>query len=410
MEKSREAAIHQRDLRSGRSYWLSIGPPPVDCPTLDQDLRCDVAVVGGGITGALTSYLFAKAGVDTVLVDRETPGCGSTAASTGLLQCEIDTPLVELIARVGEAHAVHAYRRGLFAIDELEALTRDLGQACGFSRRSTLQLASTPQDMADLRREHECRRHFGFDVQCLGPDALRSFTGIQAPGALYSHGSGQIDAYAFTQALLRAAQAQGLRAYRGVNVERVQESSTSVTLPLSNCQITARIVIFATGYAAHEFLPDGPGTLSSTYVAASHPLPNFSRWPDGCLIWETADPYFYARQTDDGRVVIGGEDTPGPFDHNDDDLLEKKARRLGLRLQTLFPAMEFQPAYDWAGTFAETKDGLPYIGLLPGRERVYFALGYGGNGITFGMIAARLITDLFLQRPNDDAAVFRFGR
>jgi len=47
---------------------------------------------------------------------------------------------------------------------------------------------------------------------------------------------------------------------------------------------------------------------------------------------------------------------------------------------------------------------------LPGHERVYFALGYGGNGITFGMIAARLLTDLFLQRPNADAAVFCFER
>src|SRR5688500_821919 len=98
-------ALHQRDLRSGLSYWQAIGAPPIDCPPLDQDLRCDVAVVGGGITGALTSYLLTKAGVDTVLVDRETPGCGSTAASTGLLQYEIDTPLVELIARVGEPHA-----------------------------------------------------------------------------------------------------------------------------------------------------------------------------------------------------------------------------------------------------------------------------------------------------------------
>ena len=41
---------------------------------------------------------------------------------------------------------------------------------------------------------------------------------------------------------------------------------------------------------------------------------------------------------------------------------------------------------------------------------VISALGYGGNGITFSMIAARLITDLILQRPNDDAAVFRFDR
>src|SRR5436190_1121554 len=89
-----ENCVDQRSLRSGVPLWRAIGPPPLDCPVLDKVLACDVAVVGGGITGTLIGYYLTKAGVNTLVVDRDEMGLGSTAGSTGLLQYEIDTSLV----------------------------------------------------------------------------------------------------------------------------------------------------------------------------------------------------------------------------------------------------------------------------------------------------------------------------
>jgi glycine/D-amino acid oxidase-like deaminating enzyme len=373
-------------------------------------LTCEAVIIGGGITGALLSHALTRAGVDTVLVDREDIGTGSTAASTGLLQYEIDTPLIDLIQRIGEQPAVHAYRRGLAAVDELGRLTESLGDSCGFARRSTLCLASSPADYQELRREHECRRHFGFDVQCFDSGQLHDFCGLTAPGALYSSGDGEIDAYRLTQAVLQHARRAGLRAFRETPITKVATFAPKVTLTTPRGQIVADAAFFTTGYAAHEFLPNGPGDLQSTYVAASEPLDDVPRWPERCLIWETARPYFYARRTEDGRALVGGEDTSGPFDHLTDDVLAAKASRLAARFERYFPETKFTPAYAWAGTFAESSDGLPYIGPLPGHERIHLALAYGGNGITFGMIAANLLTDLFLRRPNADAPVFSFDR
>jgi glycine/D-amino acid oxidase-like deaminating enzyme len=402
--------MDQADLRSGVSFWQAIGPPPAEYPPLEQDLSCDVVVVGGGITGTLVSHLLVESGLHTVLVDRERPGCGSTAASTGLLQYQVDTPLVELIRMVGEANAVRAYHRGQEAIDELEEIWKKLDRPCEFARRATLYLASSNRDAADLSREYECRRHLGFDVAHFSREALREFSGIDAPAAMYSQGDGQIDPYVFTQMLLKANLQKGIGIYREVNVRSVEETSEGIRVHASERTLQCRAVVFATGYAAHDFLPSGPGDLRTTYAVCSQPLQSFGRWPDRCLIWETARPYFYARQTHDGRVLVGGEDTSDSDDHNDRKLLEAKAERLKQRLETMFPNLGFRSACVWAGTFAETKDGLPYIGRLPSRKNVYFALGYGGNGITFGMIAARLITDLILRRPNADEPVFGFGR
>jgi glycine/D-amino acid oxidase-like deaminating enzyme len=67
--------------------------------------------------------------------------------------------------------------------------------------------------------------------------------------------------------------------------------------------------------------------------------------------------------------------------------------------------------YAWEGLFAHTRDGLPYIGAHRRYPRHLFALGYGGNGMTFGFLAARLLVDAFLNRGNqDDLELFRFGR
>jgi glycine/D-amino acid oxidase-like deaminating enzyme len=75
-----------------------------------------------------------------------------------------------------------------------------------------------------------------------------------------------------------------------------------------------------------------------------------------------------------------------------------------------FPAIDLEVAYRWAGTFGETEDGLAYIGQIRQMPRCYFALGFGGNGITYSMIAADIIRDAILKRPNANARLFRFDR
>jgi glycine/D-amino acid oxidase-like deaminating enzyme len=261
-----------------------------------------------------------------------------------------------------------------------------------------------------LRAEFECRRQHGFDVEFLDRRKLGERTSIRSSGAIVSCGDAQINPLEFTERLMRAAADAGARVHEQTMVERVDESATEVVAQTVAGRIRAGRIIYTTGYQLRPFLVPNPGKLLSTYAAASGPGLVVDGWPDGSLIWETRRPYFYARRTDDGRVIMGGADTPFARDHDCDPLLDRKIDRLRRRFERLFPGTNFEPEFAWGGTFAETKDGLAYIGTPPGRPRAYFALGYGGNGITFGVIAARLLADLILGRPNPDAEVFRFGR
>ena len=396
-------------LRSGISLWQATGPPTFETPQLEDHLNCEVAVMGGGVTGALVAYLLVKEGVDVVLIDKRSPASGSTAASTGLLQYEIDLPLVDLIKAIGESSAVQAYRRGVRAIDEIEQIIDELKLACSFSRRESWYFASHFWHRWRLREEYECRSSHGFEVELVtSPSDSGSWT-IGGP-AIRSQGDAQLDPYRFTLQLLQRSQEQGLRIFSQSDVLDIHEDANGASLFTLHGSVRAQFVVFATGYESERYLGYQVGKLHSTYALASEPLQSGNDWPNGALIWETARPYFYARQSDDGRAIIGGGDTSFSTDHKRDGLVERKVSRLQRRFEQLFPSTHFEPAFAWAGTFGESKDGLAYIGVTPQRPRAYFALGYGGNGITFAMIAARLITDLFMGRKNEDEALFRFNR
>ena len=168
--------------------------------------------------------------------------------------------------------------------------------------------------------------------------------------------------------------------------------------------------MIAAGFESKALLNAEAGTLKSTYALISEPLPAISGWHQQCLIWDSGTPYLYLRTTTEGRVIVGGEDEDFVNAKRRDALISQKTRTLVKKFGRLFPDLPLEVAYAWAGTFGETKDGLAYIGVHPRFPHAYFALGYGGNGITFSVISAEIIRDYFLGRTNRDAHLFRFGR
>ena len=142
----------------------------------------------------------------------------------------------------------------------------------------------------------------------------------------------------------------------------------------------------------------------------TEPLDDLGPWNGECTVWETGRPYFYMRPTDDHRVMIGGADKPFKNPVWRDRLMPDRTKRLEQQVAKWLPELRTQTAFTWAGTFGETRDGLPYIGPMPDCPPALYALGYGANGITFGAIAAKIIADICLGRPADDARLFRLDR
>lgn len=400
------------DLHSGAPFWALRNGLINTYSPLDRSLTTDVAVIGAGITGALTAYEMARAGVAVVVLDRHDVAAGSTAATSGLLLYDTDASLEALGKSVGPIGAARAYRIGLEAIDRIDALTGELGDRCGFARRSALYVASSPPHVAGLAKEFDLRRRHGFDVEWIEAKELAGRFAVVAPAAIHSRGCGEIDCYRLTHKVLESASTAGVHVFARTGVTRLQPESPGVLIETTTGHtVRASRVVVATGYEVATRLRQRTGTLASTWVFVSHPLDDLDRqWPERCLIWETARPYAYFRTTDDGRLLAGGEDEPAPEEHRRARLAVEKTATLVARTRSLFPRLPVDVAYAWAGTIATTDDGLPFIGATPEWPGVWFALGYGGNGITFSVAAAGLLRDACLGRRHPDAALFAFDR
>jgi glycine/D-amino acid oxidase-like deaminating enzyme len=95
--------------------------------------------------------------------------------------------------------------------------------------------------------------------------------------------------------------------------------------------------------------------------------------------------------------MMGGYDEPFRDPVARDRLLGAKTVALKRRFRQLFLRLKLSVANSWAGSFAKTSDGLPFIGRHTKVPHTWFALGYGGNGITFSVLAAQLIRNQILH-------------
>lgn len=399
------------DLISGQPFWPLRNGLIASYPALAASTECEVAVLGAGITGALVAWHLAEAGLNVVVVDKRDVATGSTAASTCLLQYEVDTPLHRLVKLVGEDHAVRAYRLCHAALGRIARIDRRLGGGHGFQRTESLQGASRAAHLPGLRRELALRRAHGFDVEWWSRAQLARRSTLPYPAALLSRDAAQIDAHRLTHSLLRAATAQGARVHDRTNVIRRTTHRRGITLHTDRgLRIRARQLVVATGYETAPYLADPLTTLVVTFALVTEPRSEFPGWPGDRLIWETARPYVYLRRTDDHRALIGGYDEPTCDPRRRAALLARKTGLLARRYLQLLPGAPSATAYSWGATFAETPDGLPYIGRHPRVPHTCFALGYGGNGITYSIIAAGIIRDLICEGRSRDAELFRFAR
>ena len=399
------------DLKSEYPFWLVKNGLLYPYSSLQSDEKCDVAIIGAGITGALCAYYLTNSGFKVVVVEKRHVGMGSTSASTALLQYEIDTPLKQLLKKVGHQHACMAYQSGIGAINELKAIAAKLPIDCGFKKKESVLLASTHKDAEELFEECTLRNAAGIDVVLLNDKETKKRTGINAPASLLSKVAASADAYRLCHGLLQQAIKNKCRVYDTTEIKGIVENAKNATLTTKNGKnIHCSTFIFANGYESQLYLKNKCAQLHSTYAMVSKTIDKKKLAGINYLLWETADPYCYLRTTDDNRIIIGGKDETFYSPGKRDKLIKTKSLQLLKSFDKWFPHIDFQIDFSWAGTFAVTKDGLPFIGNNKEYRHALFALGFGGNGITFSQIAARVLTDKLTGTPNDLEKVFSFNR
>jgi glycine/D-amino acid oxidase-like deaminating enzyme/nitrite reductase/ring-hydroxylating ferredoxin subunit len=384
------------------SVWMDSTKMPTFAP-LEEDLSCDVCVVGAGIVGLTTAYHLVRGGADVVVLD-DGPVCGGeTSRTTAHLTAVLDDRFQWLEHVHGEAKVRESTASHLSAINRIESIVREEGIACEFERVPGYLLLGKSDAPDFLDRELEAAKRAGLsDARKLAriPDlAWDSGPCLEFPLQAQFH------PLKYLAGVTRAIVRGGGRIFTGTHVDSIEGRPRRPQVKTRDKNVvTANAVIVATNSPISDYVVTHVKMAPyRTYVIGAL-IPRGAVPPS--LVWDTDDPYIYVRTTplDDSHdvLIVGGEDhKTGQKDDAPD-----RFRRLEEWTRRRYP-MVLSIAYEWSGQVMEPADGFAMIGPNPdGAENVYLATADSGQGMTHGTIAGMLLADLAVGKSNPWAELY----
>lgn len=386
-----------KELHTGKLYWPGTLSSTRDYPSLRQNKKTQVAIIGGGMSGTMCSSVFIQSGLSVIMLERGQVAGGSTSANTGILQCSNDIMLCDLMEQIGERDAQVFYKACRDAVNMLAATANALSVDVGLKRRDSLYYASSEQDLPKLKKEYEALKACGLDVAFWTADEIAGHFPFRKPGAIVTHFDAEVNPYQFVNGLANAAADAGLEIHEQTDVvaHDTLPSGLHRLRTADGYEIEAEHVVYAVGYEPEELRGKLiKAELNRSFALVTGVQQNLQSWHEGFLIWETARPNLYMRTTPDGRVAVGGLDEDNERPLHSEHARRKRSEKLLEKLQALFPQLQAPIEYEWSATFGESRDNLPFIGEDPAWKNVYYCLGYGGNGSVYSMLAAPLLCHL----------------
>lgn len=399
------------DLQSGKLYWTTTFLEAPVYPSLEEDIECDVLIVGCGTSGAQCAYYLVNSGVNVVLVDKRKAGQGSTSTNTALLQYMGEKMFFELINSFGEEKAARHMHLCRQAIDDMEKCCNSLNINAEFYRRDTLYYQSFKEDHEKIVKEFNYLKNHGFNVEFLEEETIGKLYNFKKHSAIYSKNDAELNPYKFTLGLLEKCKSLGARVFENTEISGKKfEKDNAVFFTKNKHSIKAKYVIIAAGYECLEIKNEKNAVLSSSYAVVTNPIEDFSSWYKRTLIWETARPYIYMRTTADNRIIIGGLDENTVYPEKRDSKLMHKKDVLIQEFNKLFPNIKVYPEFYISAFYGGTHDGLPIIGIYEDLPNCYVLYGYGDNGTVYSMVLAKIINDLIIKKSNSDINLYHQNR
>jgi glycine/D-amino acid oxidase-like deaminating enzyme len=399
------------DLHNGMLFWDKTEDNDIHINRKDIADHYDVVIVGGGMSGSLCAYTLANEGLKIAVIDKGKIGGGSTLANTGLLQFSNDIMLHELSDQIGTDKAVRFYKLCREAVDQLEEVSKKLPSSSDFIRRKSFYFASDEDDISKLKHEYDALIKYGFEAEYLTRQEIEEHFPFSKPAGIITHGDAEVNPFQFSRGIIRYLnELDCVDIFEHVTVEDLKENKNGIEVQTSSGIFHADHILYATGYEKPPFLSETRADLNRSYAIATEPIDDLSAWEDRDLIWETKRPYLYLRTTQDRRIVAGGLDVDKPETPQSEEWINNRAERIRNEVEKLFPMLNIKVAYAWGAAFGESVDNLPFIGKHPSKDRIYYLLGYGGNGTVYSMLGSVILRDLIIGRPNDDAEIVKLDR
>ncbi|CAN5505757.1 FAD-dependent oxidoreductase [soil metagenome] len=383
-------------MKSARPFSLPLWSSASDVESfgaLHGDCETDVVVIGAGMTGITAANRLVADGKRVIVVERDAVASGETGQTTAHLTEVTDTRYRAMVSDFGAEVATGVARASREAIAQIEAIARTI--PCDFERLPAYLFCYSEKEVEPLQRELVSMTDAGLAATMVSrvPFPFAVQMGIRIDR------QAQFQPRAYVRGLAGRVRAAGAVISEGTTVLSIEDADPCRVVTDRGTILCRDVVIAAHGVGAKSAAPATKLRASRTYVVAGR----VATPPPYGLFWDTLEPYHYVRtvQTDRGRLlVIGGED------HRLGDGTESEERFGALAHYARSHFGMSSPEYRWSGQVTTSVDGLPMIGRTSGSEHVYVAAAFGGNGMTFGVIAGNVLADAIAGRENRDASIF----
>lgn len=362
---------------------------------LKKDVEADVCIIGAGIAGLSTAYELSLANKNVVVIDDGIICGGETCRTSAHLSNVLDDGIFRMEKLHGLENAMLAVQSHGTAINEIESIVKKEGIDCGFERVDGYLFPSLRQSPNLIEEEYSASQRAGLKVERVTAAPIGFHTGE----ALRFPNQAQFNPLKYMVKMVEILTARGVQVYTQTSAQKIQGGDPVVVTTKDGFKISAGAAVVATNTPFNNLvvLHTKQAAYRTYVIGVEIPKGSLRK----ALFWDTEEPYHYVRtcpQEGEGGdiLLVGGEDhRTGQEDHPNECFT-----RLEDWMRARFPLAQ-KILYRWSGQVLEPVDGLAFIGVNPlDGPNVYVTTGDSGMGITHGVIASLLLTDLILGRKN----------
>jgi glycine/D-amino acid oxidase-like deaminating enzyme len=403
-------------LRYGVSPWLDAVPVKKrrEFPAFRGVIEHPVVIVGGGMSGAMTAYACATAGLKVMLLEADRIGVAGSGHATGLLSGEACESFRELEARAGRRVSRVLFDAMQTAPRELAATVKRLGIRANFDLADQFRILPAGQSDKLLRREMQARQDAGVKTSWIAAAAIARQAAMDTAGAMRLPDGGFVDPFKLTLGFLSAAIKRGVRVYEKSRVNKITFTRKTATAYLDGGAITTTNLAICIGEPTSLFKPLKRHLRhEDRYAVLTEPLSAAVRAELGrqdALVTDTESPAHHLWFTADHRALFAGADQKRQPDRLLEKTLVQRTGQLMYELSRMYPAISgAAPEYGWSVPLAHPVDGVLYAGSHRNFPFHHFAFGTSHDPAR-AYLASRIILRNIQGRPEKGDEYFSFAR
>ena len=398
-----------------QAFWLQqalAAESPPEPVALQGEQQADVCIVGGGFTGLWTAIMTQQAQPHWRIVVLEKDLCGSGASGrNGGCMLTWSTKYLSLCQLYGAEEAGRLVAASEQAVHDIAAFCRQHGIDAGIRLGGAVYAASSAAQAGTLDRVLAALDQVGRNRWQAAGRRRHGGAGRQRGSlqhGVYSTAAGSLQPALLVRGLLRVARAMGVRVYEHSAMTTLQEGEQVRVHTAHGC-VQARQAVMALNAA----MPRRFGQLADSVVLVSsdmvitEPAPELIRQlglDRGQAVCDLRTFVHYWRSTPDGRLMLGKGGNRIAWGNRLHDYFDQPSAyrgQLQAAIARFFPALAGVPlAQSWTGASDRSATGLPFFGVLPGYRRVFYGMGYSGNGVVQCHLGGQLLSSLLLGQDN----------